>query len=752
MPASSPNDKEIGLIGHINAAVTNMRLYPPTSALIQKSVSRLEAAFEEIFGHWGTLTYAESEKNLLVQGEPLSTKEQKKPQIRSFLSLLRELGIKSVSFEKGLAGAEIQTFLHLLSAPAEEGTSAGGGFSGRLAGAELPHIRVDERIYVEHNADRSILAGMQVGHEVIERAVFGDTAVSKKSRDRLREMAKDPEWVSHVFEAGVRHLVSESTDMSQEAIRERLSGLIDAVGHISSRKRKDLLIDITRTMAETKEAEVFAALSRNVAAIFGKGDFREAAGSMDRHTFQKIYRRLVGSLQASPSEVDPQLRQTLELMGRVGKEKRFEASDRESGPEERGVDGASASIAGIEAEGLQSLFARIFKGDVSVLPRLEALEGADEAFSKLASEGRQTTLRLLAARLAEGLSLTDPEVRSSAAEVFKKFDRLLAESGRTSERVELGAALTAWASRQAGLSETFETVSRHLQELSLELIREGRVRDVVPILEVYRRMKSGDLSADEALQAFSANLLQSLVTEDILDLLLRKKGEESLDQQTEDVCRLLCDNETFVGRLLDRLHDSPNRTERNRVIQLVTRIGKPAVGAVLQRLSRKGPWYYRRNLVLLLGRIGDEEHVETIERHLDDSDFRVQREAVLALQNLCGREAGKRFLQHLDRINDDVKPVIISVLGMIDYQQAIPYLMMKLEKRDLGKTKEAKAAINAKICETLARMGDARVVPLLTKIARPKKLMGSLTYDPRVREAAVRALSEFDRKEKQTPR
>jgi len=135
-----------------------------------------------------------------------------------------------------------------------------------------------------------------------------------------------------------------------------------------------------------------------------------------------------------------------------------------------------------------------------------------------------------------------------------------------------------------------------------------------------------------------------------------------------------------------------------------------------------------------------------VEPFLDDSDFRIQREAVLAIQNFGGEKAGKVLLNRLDRVSDETKPMIISVFGLMNYRDALPYLIMSLENRSLGQTKAASVEINAKICEALGRMGDAKALPVLEKVARTRGFLGLKTYDPKVKTAAEKALTEICRK------
>jgi HEAT repeat protein len=740
MPDRVQENKAAALISHINAALTNIRLYPPASALIQSSVSRLNAAFDELFEESSEVVYAESEKKLLVQGEPLSEKEQKRPQVQAFLGMLLDLGIKSLTFERGLTEAELNAFLESVG----RGAAGGEGGEGGAEEVGFEHIRIDEKIFVERPSDQSIIAGMDISDEEIARAVFGEQAVSEDAKKRLREMANNPEWVARVFQAGVCEVLSPGAEAGSTDVRKQLSGMIDSLDALSAMDRQQILRNIGESMAEAADAEVFDAFARHMVSLLGPQGFQEMVHSMEEEQFRAVYQRLVKLIQSDPKGVDSSIRQTLEMMGRAGREKLHAKPARGQAESEAGGPGSADASQG-RPQALKAAFSRLFQGDPQVLRELSEMGGMERAVEKVAASGRENMLAALSQRLLEGLKSPEAAVRDGAASVMAALDRSLAAQGRTEKRMEMAGSLVEWVRHTSEMSKAFETVSRQLQNTAESLIQERRFQDAAPILEAYELMDQGNLSKEEAIQALSANLLQNLATDEIIELLLQEKRLQNGEPSEKDVYSLVLLGTTTVERLLDRLHESQNRAERNRVIQAVTRIGEPAVKPVVERLGQDGPWYYHRNLILILGRIGSEAHVEILDRFLGHSDFRVQREAVLAIQNLGGEQAGAMLLKRIEQVSDEVKPVVVSVLGLINYQQALPYLVMKLEKRDLGATREAKAAVNAKICEALARIGDARAIPLLEKVASSKKFMGSRAYDPKVKTAAARALEGLAR-------
>ena len=110
----------------LNAAVANIRLYPPTSDIIGTSIDRLDTALNAILSEVDSVVFAESEKNLLVSGQALHEKDQQKPQVIAFLELLRNTGIKSITFDKGVDKGELLALLEIVSTTPEKITNAGG--------------------------------------------------------------------------------------------------------------------------------------------------------------------------------------------------------------------------------------------------------------------------------------------------------------------------------------------------------------------------------------------------------------------------------------------------------------------------------------------------------------------------------------------------------------------------------------------------------------------------------------------------
>ena len=141
----------------LNAAVANIRLYPPTSDIIDTSIGRLDTALNAILSEVDSIVFAESEKNFLVSGQALSEKDQKKPQVISFLELLRNTGIKSITFEKGVDKGELLALVEIAGTQPEIIKNA-GGLKQIVAAKNLSHIFLDQKVYVAMGKDQKVVS------------------------------------------------------------------------------------------------------------------------------------------------------------------------------------------------------------------------------------------------------------------------------------------------------------------------------------------------------------------------------------------------------------------------------------------------------------------------------------------------------------------------------------------------------------------------------------------------------------------
>lgn len=144
MTDSSMLEKAVEALIVLHAALTNIRLYPPASAMISKSIDNADLILQNIFERQDDLVFAESEGNLIISGHILDENERKKTQVASFIQLMIKLGIKSIVMKKGLAKSEIMNFLQVVSEKPED-LRKEGGIQNVMKGKDIKNILLNQK-------------------------------------------------------------------------------------------------------------------------------------------------------------------------------------------------------------------------------------------------------------------------------------------------------------------------------------------------------------------------------------------------------------------------------------------------------------------------------------------------------------------------------------------------------------------------------------------------------------------------------
>ncbi|OIN96818.1 MAG: hypothetical protein AUJ48_00910 [Deltaproteobacteria bacterium CG1_02_45_11] len=265
----------------MNAAITNIRLYPPASALIENSINKVYATFLTILEQEDSIVFAESEKNLLIAGQSLSEKDQKKPQVIAFLELLLNFKIKSITFEKGLLQAELRTLLEIMSKKPED-LKKEGGLQQIITSEKLPHILLDQKVYVALDKDQQVRDKAAAADVKLEPAIIESTKqayekiISSDKGKRLqssikKKMACNKELrekqIAH-FKAGLTSILQGNTEPFEDRqVMQSLPSTIEQLFSLGKNQTAESIINKLNEVLFSEKPEAREAASKALAMI-----------------------------------------------------------------------------------------------------------------------------------------------------------------------------------------------------------------------------------------------------------------------------------------------------------------------------------------------------------------------------------------------------------------------------------------------------------------------------------------------------
>lgn len=393
---------------------------------------------------------------------------------------------------------------------------------------------------------------------------------------------------------------------------------------------------------------------------------------------------------------------------------------------------------------LKTALSRIVASDYAVFREPTAAAMLPGAIIQLAGAGKQQVVEALMKGMEDAITRQNPEIRRSVAKILSDTDEKLEISGYTGLRLEIARMFSRWLAVETEAVPEIERAGSRVANLARRLIRSGRREKAAGIIEAWHKVAAGSGGKNRVVRERAEKMLRHLADDEVMELLMKdsEKAGESERKRVIDSLSIL--GAINAEKMLDRLRDSHSMPERNRILQAIGQIGPAAVPSIVERLGQDGPWYFIRNLVILLGRLGNEQHLPVLEEHLMYPDYRVQREAIKSIQALGGEEAGRMLHEHFDDIDEQLRPYLVSAIGAMRYDKAIPWLIGLLSEKSGGKKRPEYEEIREKACEAVGRMRAEEAVSALESIVRKKGFLGKKTPE-NVRFAAARALAEIKR-------
>jgi CRP-like cAMP-binding protein/HEAT repeat protein len=641
MAAPDISKKMLDALNLMNLAVTHIRLYPSASPIIANSVNRAYQSLISALSQDESVIITEFGKSYLISGQSLTEKDQRKnPQAMAFLETIFDLGLKSVKFMRDVRVSELRQFLEIV------GKSAEIEHTQELLRQSHTHILADYKASSYVPNENRLLTDVGIQDEDILRHFTGDKLLSDSELQKVRGMAKSPEWAEKAFQIGMDHIMERRAGMTVNKLAQIIVHMVRVLDDLLDDSGKEKLsIRISNLMSDMDDDTLSMIMSQDTEGLLG-GRFSEGLRALTYRVQEKM-----------------------ERLARI-------------------------------REGVRA----ILSGDTSRFADNDLMHAIPGIIDDMVSEGK-----------------TD-----SADDLIRK--------------------LSLWIRSESQITSASVKIYAYLGQVTRNKIREFRFEESEAVLESLYTICYKMPEKDEDIRRLSENTLKDIGTEEILSVLSEEFKHNHKGQQKAAGLLLTRFGGLSAEHLLDILKKSESRTERAQLLKLIPDIGAPAIPSLRVRIGQGGAWYYLRNIILILGKIGSEDDVVFLKPLLNHEDFRIKQEAVNSIYSIGGKYRGEILLSALPSADDAMKSVLTDMLGGLHYANAVPVLLEMLESKSLFSSKLGDK-FKEKICHALGRIGDLRAVPKLKEISDQKNLLGISSYSDGVKAAAANALSEIRRAE-----
>ncbi|MBU1182206.1 MAG: HEAT repeat domain-containing protein, partial [Proteobacteria bacterium] len=531
---------------------------------------------------------------------------------------------------------------------------------------------------------------------------------------KLKEMAKNPEWLSQAFHTGLIQLMAQKGTLPDIQITERLGNMVGLLDKVSGSLEKEDKENISKRIGEdivTTDPDMASELTtQNMEHLFG------------------------GMLLQS-------LISKLEDIKYAGAQKTGDgaaAGQGETGADETGFKTRLIQISEKFCLSLKENEKTLFdKPLMSALPKI---------IRQLIAQKELETMKKIISSLIDKLFSENAEVRARAAKALTDIIESL-PPGRKTEIIEsISGRLIEWIKIETSVTPAYKTVCKYLQNVVQGFINQMLFAEAIPFLDVFNGINSGTPEKNDAIREACAQLIRDLATEENITLLFKEFHTNEHDKKDDAGEILSRFGDITLKCMLDNLMESNDGNERVRTMHLIIGTGQRAVPLVLERIHRDAPWYYLRNIAYILGQIGNEESAGELQPFLLHENERLRQEALKSISRTGGNQIGKLLITALNGTDEKFKLSVIEALGNAKAADIVPDLLNILKTRPFVTT-AARILMEENICVALGAIGSPEAIPVLSDIAETKSFFSISTYPEKVKAAAVRALESLRKKQ-----
>ncbi|WP_457573980.1 cyclic nucleotide-binding domain-containing protein [Desulfolithobacter sp.] len=369
------------------------------------------------------------------------------------------------------------------------------------------------------------------------------------------------------------------------------------------------------------------------------------------------------------------------------------------------------------------LLARLLDGELEVLEKSTCATALPPHLAVLLNQNQEQEADRLLGQLVRGLYDANGRIRQHSSQALTGAIKFLSLHQDWSRIEKLLPAMEAALDQETTDGATARALVLHLGPFIAHLIDSGRYDQAHDVLRHLHDITVKRPDDGEHFQGALNRVLETIATPSRLEWL----AEEYLHQkeQRRKAGRLL----SVLGRpaaswLINLLGQSKERSERRLLLALLLEIGPAARDELLERLNQDAPWYLLRNIIRLLGEIGDKPCMGAILPYFAHKDLRVKKEVLVAAGNIAGPGLNDFLLHALQHGPRQLLGTVITLIGETGNDRFVTPLCELLEHNPFTNPSH-RDELERKICRAMGRIGSKKAIPALKEILTRRKIPGS---------------------------
>jgi Cyclic nucleotide-binding domain/PilZ domain len=722
----------------INAASTALRLYPADSAQVRNSTEKAYLGVKSFLREYELLRFSCHNGICLLAGIAVDKPTQERLQLLTFNDLLRKMGLHELVLTGSFDRPKFTKILSVFSVTPEQIQKAGGSraFIDQLQLADVfPKEYIvpgesKEELAQKQRVDTILkgLAGNQVSPDDLHY-LYGKRTGDKYQR-QITHKFQTAKGASHCIAAACYSLLQILQKEKSVSVAPAFSNMLERVGTLvltaGDGKHAEYAREAAVLLAPALEdPSLMILISQNYPAPFGSCFYEAIIKAVDARSLSRVSSWMKGQHEkrvSSPGGGTAQMlviSQAYERFLETSRAKQLLAATRARELLAKTEEGRKTKRVQV---GIESLAA----GNMEGLKNKEVCTSLPSTIYKLLQNDKEPLAAAIVQNVVNGLRNEDDALRSSFILVIGGVAEKLVLLERWDWLEKLTPVCLARLREIEALDSSYTQYVQAMQDMMNYAWGVGNNDLAESILDIFYYIRSGAFDKAEELRIVIAKIQDENVD---LALLQAYLDECFIRPVNEIICKKITMQGPVAARfLLDTLISTDERSDRIRLLKLLSEIGGGLVPVLLERFPDPMPWYGKRNIIRLLTETGSEKNVDVVLPYMTHEDLRVQQESLQCILRLGKAAKGKYLLQVLPKVSLRMQIQIVKSLGRVADESVVAPLAELLRDCKLYNG-EGKKVLAEEICHTLGASGSEKAIPVLQKIIDASgKVLGKESY------------------------
>ncbi len=274
----------------------------------------------------------------------------------------------------------------------------------------------------------------------------------------------------------------------------------------------------------------------------------------------------------------------------------------------------------------------------------------------------------------------------------------------------------------------YKDLAARIREKTDLLSAEKKFEEIFPVLMVfYEHSFESDVPTE--IKEEASRQLTSFLRTEVLRFLVTRVGDTDEINRSAIQRMLISGGTESIELLLNDIAAAQEAARRRNLYNTLLLFGGDIRPFVEKRLDSK-KWYVVRQMICLLGEVGDARSVKALDGAYGYPDDRVKKEVLRSLVRMPSPRSTEILVSALGEESETLVNQAIISLGMLKDPSSIDALArVALKEKDLESKKEA--------IKALGLIGDEKAVPYLIKILFRKVWFGKKSHE------GVRSLAAY---------